>query len=45
MGRWVGRPSGTTAEILIGLGLSTALIKRMLGEEFARIQAERNTAG
>jgi Clp amino terminal domain, pathogenicity island component len=33
------------AGILIGLGLTTARTKRLLGEEFARIQAERNTAG
>jgi Clp amino terminal domain, pathogenicity island component len=36
---------GGTAEILIGLGLTTALTKRLLGEQIARVQAERNTAG
>lgn len=36
---------GGTAEILIGLGLTPALTKRLLAEEFARVQAQRNAAG
>jgi Clp amino terminal domain, pathogenicity island component len=36
---------GGTAEILIGLGLSTALTKTLIAEEFARIQAQRSAAG
>jgi ATP-dependent Clp protease ATP-binding subunit ClpA len=36
---------GGTAESLIGLGLTTGLTKRLLEEEFARIQAQRNAAG
>jgi Clp amino terminal domain, pathogenicity island component len=36
---------GSTAEILNSLGLTTALTKRLLAEEFARIQAQRNAAG
>ena len=36
---------GATAEILIGLGLTTGLTRRLLEEEFARIQAQRNAAG
>src|SRR6202167_1670896 len=36
---------GGTAESLIGLELSTALTSRLLEEEFARIQAQRNAAG
>ena len=36
---------GETAEILIGLGVTTGLAKRLLAEEFARIQALRNAAG
>ena len=37
--------NGGAAEILIGLGLTTGLTKRLLAEEFARIQAQRNAAG
>jgi hypothetical protein len=36
---------GDAAETLIGLGLTTGLVKRQLAEEFARIQALRNAAG
>jgi ATP-dependent Clp protease ATP-binding subunit ClpA len=36
---------GATAESLIGLGLTTGLARRLIEEEFARIQAQRNTAG
>ncbi len=36
---------GATAESLIGLGLTTGLTRRLLEEEFARIQAQRNAAG
>src|ERR1700685_1235199 len=36
---------GGTAESLIGLGLTTGLTSRLLEEEFARIQAQRNAAG
>jgi hypothetical protein len=36
---------GDTAEVLIGLGITTGLVKRLLDEEFAKIQALRNAAG
>jgi ATP-dependent Clp protease ATP-binding subunit ClpA len=36
---------GATSESLIGLGLTTERTRRLLEEEFARIQAQRNAAG
>jgi ATP-dependent Clp protease ATP-binding subunit ClpA len=36
---------GGTAEALIGLGITTGLVKRLLADEFAKIQALRNAAG
>jgi hypothetical protein len=35
---------GDAAQSLIGLGITTALVRRLLAEEFERIQAERNAA-
>jgi Clp amino terminal domain, pathogenicity island component len=36
---------GGTAEILIGLGVTTGVAKRLLAEEFERVQALRKAAG
>jgi hypothetical protein len=37
--------NGGTAEILIGLGITTGLAKRLLAEQFEKIQALRKAAG
>jgi hypothetical protein len=36
---------GNTTEVLNGLGITTGLVRRLMAEEFAKVQALRNAAG
>jgi hypothetical protein len=36
---------GDTAEVLNGLGITTSLVRRLMAQEFAKVQALRNAAG